>query len=151
MLKSKIENTDRLISRLAGLSDGIVKEVRAEIFLLSKEVESDAKISIQRGPKTGLIYKRKNVSHRASAPGEAPATDTGSLVSSITHGQVDVTGFVYEVGTNSKYAKPLEFGTRKMASRPFLQPALEKNKKPGLARIKRSIQKVAKNVSRKLP
>ncbi len=36
-----------------------------------------------RGPKSGRVYRRKSVVHRASAPGEAPAIDTGILRFSI--------------------------------------------------------------------
>ena len=41
--------------------------------------------SIMQGPKTGRIYEKYNPrrTHRASAPGQAPASDTGNLVSQI--------------------------------------------------------------------
>lgn len=35
---------------------------------------------ILRTPKTGRIYYRRGKAHQASAPGEAPASDTGNLV-----------------------------------------------------------------------
>lgn len=64
--------------------------------------------------------------HISSKAGEAPNTDTGRLVSSI---QMEVTPRDVFVGTGLKYGKFLEFGTTRMASRPWLVPALEGNRK----------------------
>lgn len=78
---------------------------------------------------TGRSYRRTKAGlyHIASAPGSPPATDSGRLRSSITHeiGR-DVDGLVARVGTNVKYAVYLEFGTRKMAARPFMRVNLAK-------------------------
>lgn len=59
---------------------------------------------------------------RASAPGEPPAVDQGALRNSINWEQRDFGRVV--VGTNSEYAEPLEFGTNKIAPRPFFRPVL---------------------------
>lgn len=71
------------------------------------------------GPKSGQLYGR----HRASAPGEPPAIDTGALTNSV---QVvmenDLTAYIF---TNQAYAPPLEFGSRRMAARPFMLPAAD--------------------------
>lgn len=88
--------------------------------------EGEAKKSMQ-GPKTGRIYKVSKTGklHQASAPGEAPAIDTANLVNSIQHEQVgrrDARTF-----TNTEYGPPLEFGTAKMAARPFMIPAALKS------------------------
>lgn len=64
----------------------------------------------------------------ASKPGSPPNTDTGRLVQSIQFEFLD-NGASSVVGTNVKYGKYLEFGTSKMAARPWLQPAFDKNKK----------------------
>jgi len=71
-------------------------------------------------PGTGEIYDR----HIASAPGDPPAVDSGRLRQSIVALKVDQ--FRWRVGTNVEYALYLEFGTRRMAPRPFLRPAAEK-------------------------
>lgn len=89
------------------------------------ETISDVKRAIQRGPKTGRVYQRGRKVHRASAPGQAPATDTGALVISIYYRKADP--FTAAVGSRLKYAFNLEFGTRKMAARPSWLPAAEKN------------------------
>lgn len=60
--------------------------------------------------------------HRASAPGEAPATDTGNLANSI---YARMTGKTEgEVGSNAECAPTLELGGAHMAARPSLVPAV---------------------------
>jgi HK97 gp10 family phage protein len=68
---------------------------------------------------------RRYGSHVASAPGEAPAVDLGALINSIQTAMDGTKGQVY---TNMLYAVYLEFGTRKMAPRPFFTPAAEESR-----------------------
>ncbi len=90
-------------------------------------VQNTARRSIMDGPKTGRIYRiSKTVEHRASAPGEAPANRTGRLVASIVY-QVDRQQLHVDITAGTEYARHLEFGTRKMAARPFLIPAIRNN------------------------
>ncbi len=75
-------------------------------------------------PKSGRRYQRgKEAVHIASSPGEAPATDTGTLTGSI------MTGFLSSleaiVGTPVEYALYLESGTRNMSPRPAWQITAE--------------------------
>ena len=80
---------------------------------------------IQRSPSTGRVYEKYNPrrTHQASAPGERPASDTGRLASSI---EIEGLGKkVVAVGTAVMYGRHLEFGTRNMFSRPWLQPSFE--------------------------
>ena len=74
-------------------------------------------------PKSGRIYRRGNVLHQASAPGEAPASDTGSLVSrlEVVPNEDEVSA---KLVANTQYAAFLEYGTEKMEPRPFMRPAL---------------------------
>jgi len=92
-------------------------------------VMNTAKQRILKGPKTGRIYKKSNPVrlHQASAPGESPASDTGTLVSRIVM-EVDEQKLEATVGTTVWYAKFLELGTRLMEARPFLTPALDEKK-----------------------
>lgn len=80
------------------------------------------------GPKTGRIYKRRSKTHQASAPGEAPAIDTGALVSSLYYTQ-DGPGQA-TFGSRLAYAFYLEFGVekgeRKIAKRPAWVPVTER-------------------------
>lgn len=70
-------------------------------------------------PKSGRMYGR----HQASAPGEPPAIRYGYLTNSIQVVQTDdMTVYVF---TNDEKAPHLEYGTRRIAARPFMLPAAE--------------------------
>lgn len=101
------------------------------------EVEARANAAVQEGPKTGQVYG----AHQASAPGEAPATDTGNLANSI---QAQMTGpLAAEVSVGAEYAAALEFGTAdgKIAPRPFLEPALDAARPGFEAAVKSVLQR----------
>lgn len=74
------------------------------------------------GPRKG---KNLSPSHTASAPGAFPATDTGGLKRSVVFVPFKVQGAsrVAAINARASYARPLEYGTRRMAARPFLRPA----------------------------
>ena len=102
--------------------------------------------------------------HRASAAGESPASDTGRLVNSINSSLSSIGGeAIVKAGSSAvKYAAWLEFGTlgvvghsvsfaggkasetgelrRGVAARPYLFPALEKNKQWINARLQEAIK-----------
>jgi HK97 gp10 family phage protein len=77
---------------------------------------------LQFGGWSGRVYG----SHQASAPGEPPHNKTGNLARSISIIR-EKTGVIFVV-VRAKYAKALEFGTRKMAARPFATPSYEEKK-----------------------
>lgn len=92
--------------------------------------------AIQRGPATGRVYKKTNPirEHQASAPGEAPMSDTGDLA---RHATIDtkppasvkrINDAEAKAGfpTGFDYADYLEYGTSKMAARPYVFPAFLK-------------------------
>lgn len=88
-----------------------------------------AKQSIQSHGSSGITYRKYNPerTHTASAAGNPPNTDTGFLVSNI-HAVIDTNGLGGDVESRADYSIHLEFGTKNMQARPFLQPALEQNK-----------------------
>lgn len=86
-------------------------------------VRTEATTLILDTPKTGRIYRRRTVEHQASAPGEPPASDTGRLVASIRT-DYDTSELVGRVTASTEYAAALEYGTARMAPRPFMRPAL---------------------------
>lgn len=78
-------------------------------------------------PKSGRMYG----THRASAPGESPAVDSGNLKGSIT--TIMASSLEAKIATPVGYAKYLEDGTSRMAARPLWErtateslPTLEK-------------------------
>jgi len=107
-------------------------------------IEAKAKAAIMNPPKTGRYYKHGNVVHQASAPGEAPATDTGNLVGSgytKKMGDSDYeTGFGNTAET-AEYAAPLEFGTPRILPRPYLRPAVEAVRDQFVSAIRQIVEK----------
>lgn len=124
------------------LSDLVARNVRHVLETTSIQILNDANRSME-GLKHGRVYG----SHIASAPGEAPAIDTGNLRGSGY--QREVAYFEREVGYTAEYAEYLEGaqglaagtetdlegvgavtigqGSGRLAPRPFLIPAVAKN------------------------
>jgi hypothetical protein len=87
----------------------------------SLEAEGITKLLLSQ-PGAGRVYRKgKTVTHRASAPGQPPAPDTGRLRASVTtevvRGIASVTGYV---SVNTEYAAHLELGTERIQPRPYL-------------------------------
>lgn len=91
--------------------------------MLSAMIEADGiLVDLLSQPGQGAVYPRGKKSHRASAPGDPPAVDTGNLRRNRATEVISAGGGV-SIGilsVNSEYAEALEFGTEKMAPRPFL-------------------------------
>lgn len=75
-------------------------------------------------PKTGRVYRTRGVLHKASAPGEPPASDTGELVRGISV-VVDPATVSARVVSSSPQARPLEYGTNRMEPRPHMRIGME--------------------------
>lgn len=148
----EIEGLEQIAKASRRVQANVEAELRKGLFASAQLVERDAKKSIMSGPKTGRIYRRRSVTHQASAPGEAPANDTGRLVNSITSYLNAAKGnesFVVAGRGLTKYARWLEFGTAKLAARPFLFPALERMKGRIKDRLAAAVRKgVSKNVGK---
>ncbi len=122
-----------------------------QLVKIGLQMEGDIKKTF--APGTGRTYmkgKNKNIVHVASAPGEPPAVDTGRLMNSIStnwsqsglsSGKVgpkaasedgvmnpgsDANQFKVVVGTRVFYAPYLEFGSSRMAARPYFRQVVEK-------------------------
>lgn len=87
------------------------------------QTDEVAKKLIQK-PSQGRVYTRGTIRHVASKPGEAPNIDTGRLLSSISF-EVDPQTLTSIIGTNVKYGRYLEFGTKTIAARPWLSTAFK--------------------------
>lgn len=134
----------KTIKKLEKITAEAKKEMAAALFVSGLKIEDVAKIEIAQGIKTGRVYKRGGKPHIASAAGEAPASDTGRLVNSINTGAKS-DGMVVEVTAGKgvvDYAVHLEYGTEKMAARPFMKPSLEKSRKFIHDRMEKAVQKV---------
>jgi hypothetical protein len=120
---------------------------------------------LMRQPKSGRIYRqeqsvsfnakgkqirfvayRGKKSHQASAPGEAPAVDTGALSNSIEvlpqkavsrHARYRI---VSAVTVNQNHGAVLELGGEKVAARPFLRPACEMEEENFYSAVGQAVQ-----------
>lgn len=143
MISVEIEGLNEVLMAFERYGDVGVKEAAKAARATGEKVRSDAIKSIQRGPKTGELYSRgggQNLSetHRASAAGEPPATDTGALVSNST---IKQDGVEVTIAFNQEYASWLEDGTVNMEPRPFIAPAIEKNRGFMLSKLKQGFEK----------
>lgn len=100
------------------------REIRRIIREIAGNIEAEMKI-LMTGVKTGREYKRKGRIHIASAAGEPPAVDTSFLIGSIDVPQASLTDTSATVVIAAEYAEALEFGTDRMAARPFVRPAID--------------------------
>ena len=102
----------------------------ASIFMKGKIKET------LTGNRSGLVYRvpGTRVLYTASSPGEPPASRLGDLKGAISF-KVDKNKLEAFVGPRllgedpkKQYPFWLEFGTKKMAPRPYLAPTFERNK-----------------------
>lgn len=122
----RLEGSKELQAALQRASKDIRDAVSRAVVGTALELQGNIKTSIARGPASGRTYEKYNPrrTHTASASGQPPMTDTGRLVNSIEFDKIgDLTA---TVGSKLAYATYLEYGTSRMAARPFFRPAVEK-------------------------
>ena len=144
-MKMRLTGTDELRRALREFGINADREIAQIVNGTAQNIRTHAIKSIQRGTKSGIVYEKTSPkrTHKASAPGEAPATDTGLLANSI---QADIEGRQATVFTNTEYAPWLEFGTQDMEPRPFMFPAMEKERPKWEARLNRIVDAAAKGI-----
>jgi len=137
---SRVEGVEQLNKNIQALSDRYGKKLADAIKQGTLMVYSTAVKSIEEDSPgtrvTRYTVNRTPYPHIAAAPGYAPNSDRGNLVRSIKFLFSKTNG---EVSTNLQYGKYLEFGTSRMAARPWLIPALEKNKGDIINLIKKAV------------
>ena len=146
MAKGDVEGLDRLTQKLLRLPGSVTIGLRREIANAGFLIQGQAIKSIQKGARTGVKYKRGGKSAQRSAPGEFPKTDRGRLVASINvASDIAARGLIVRVGTNLKYGRALEFGTLKMAPRPWLVRTFKPNIKTIVQKISRELKTVLRS------
>jgi HK97 gp10 family phage protein len=101
------------------------------LYAAGQMIEIEAEISITRGSVSGA-------GHVPSKPGEPPNADTRLLDTSI-HTTVAGPGRV-DVTSNAPYSAALEFGTSRMAARPFMGPAMRAKKAEAVELVRRAVK-----------
>lgn len=117
----------------------IERAVGKALFAGGEMLQTEAQLSITRGAVSG-----KN--HVPSLPGEPPNQDTGVLGGNIE--TVQKAPLVVEVSSNAEYSAPLEFGTSRMAARPFMRPARDKTRKDIRKLVVRAVDQAIKTAVR---
>jgi hypothetical protein len=135
----QVNGLNEVRAAIARFGDEVAAQVGKAVDATALETLTDVRKAIQGPPKTGREYPRGvngDKIHRASAPGQAPATDTGALVASTYFTKVD--DLTAAIGSRLDYAFFLEFGTMKMEPRPSWVPAAERN----APRLQKRLEKI---------
>ena len=144
----KVTGVDKAISSMYMKVNHIETAVDRNIKNGAFAVESDAIKSVQTENMgtwvTRYTDKGTPYDHVAAKAGSAPNTDTSGLVSSIAAVKNISGDGSWLVGSNLDYAKYLEFGTTSdgghMGARPWLIPALERNRSWVYKNIQRAVR-----------
>jgi HK97 gp10 family phage protein len=108
----------------------MVRRVGAALFAGGQAIQVEAQTSITRGAVSGK-------EHVPSAPGQPPNHDTGVLANNIE--TVQTGPLSVEVSSNAPYSAALEFGTSKMAERPFMRPATASKRREVTQLVRRAV------------
>lgn len=127
----KVKGLDEALAGMAALDQVLEQELDDVVNTTGSLLRADIIKRYQKGPASGTVYKKKNPqrTHQASAPGQAPMTDTGRLVQGTLFEKVSLASV--RVFNNVQYAAALEYGhtyTRgqTIAARPAWRPAVKK-------------------------
>ncbi|MBV2144234.1 hypothetical protein KUG47_12090 [Falsochrobactrum sp. TDYN1] len=118
---AKIKGLDRHVRRLQNMRKA-AKQITGALYSAGQDIELSAEHSITQGAISGK-------GHVPSTPGQPPNADTHHLDTNIettVHAHNPPT---VHITSHADYSAALEFGTSKMAERPFMRPATEKNRK----------------------
>lgn len=125
--------------RLRKFADSRVDKLAPVVNRGARKIHGRMVKLVQTGSRSGQVYQRGSITHRASAPGEPPKSDTGNLVRNmlfdIERSRSVVTGFVR---VRTPYALALEFGRKdgSIAPRPYISVAIDIE----IGRIEREIK-----------
>lgn len=119
-ISMKVTKRNKKYRSVSNEYDKLTKQI---ISMAGQMVRNTAVKSIQSSSGGGRTYGN----HTASAEGQPPNTDTGFLASNI-FAIYDADKLGCDIESRADYSEYLEFGTKDMSARPFMQPALEENR-----------------------
>ena len=124
------------LRRLRALSGpDVIRAAGAAVYESADAIRAEAFRSISAGSVSGA-------GHVASRPGEPPNRDTGDLQGKLIN--VETGPLTAEVRSEERYAAALEFGISRMAARPYMRPARDKELKPAQRRLEQQIDRLVK-------
>jgi len=132
----KITGRDGVRRRMGALTGREkVDLVSKALFVGGEMIDAEASRLITEGAVSG-----KN--HVPSLPGEPPNEDTGHLRTNIIVEQPAPLRVL--VTSNARYAVALEYGTSKMAERPYMRPAAERKRKEVVDLVRGAVKHATK-------
>jgi hypothetical protein len=113
---------------LSTMADEMRQRIEDTVAKTAHAVEADVKASMIESTPTGRVYVRGGIPHQASAPGEPPAPDIGTLVGSIRSEEIEPSRWHVYVANGLEYAAALEYGypPHNLAPRPYMRPAADR-------------------------
>jgi HK97 gp10 family phage protein len=142
-LKFDLVSLIKLEKKLGLLDVKAIKSIDKAVVASARTVQGQAVKILHKGTRTGKEYKRRRSGvmkfHTASKAGEPPKSDSGYLAPRI---EIENRFLEADIGSNVKYLKMLEGGTRHMEKRPLLEPAVEQSKQ----KIEEFLQKAIKSI-----
>lgn len=112
-------------ARLRKMAQQAAPAAARALYAGGQVIESIAEASITAGAVSGA-------NHVPSAPGQPPNEDSGNLRRNI---ETEIGGpNLVTVTSYAGYSQALEFGTSRMAARPFMRPAAERGR-PEVTRL----------------
>lgn len=135
----KVKGINRARNNVRTLTRKVQNNADLAVEQWAKKVQRESVRRIKSPPKTGRVYSRSGGrTHRASAPGESPAEDTGALSRSIrVRGRKG--SLRRRIGSRLIYAW-WETGIRGQPERPYLRPSLRAKKREGVLGVVRALR-----------
>lgn len=135
-MASRVRGLDAHRRRLERLSGPEVdRVVGGRLFEGGELIQTHAQFLITEGSVSGKGHVR-------SLPGDPPNQEFGTLANNIETTQPKP--LLVEVRANAEHSAPLEFGTSKMAARPFMIPAREAKRKEATNLVVEAVEHLAK-------
>lgn len=127
-----IKGLDKHVKRLQNMRKA-ARQVTGALYAAGQDIELDAERSITEGSVSGA-------GHVPSLPGQPPNRDTGHLDTNIETTVEAQNPPTVHVTSHAEYSAALEYGTSKMAERPFMRPATEKNRKNVSSKVAEAVR-----------
>lgn len=126
------------------LYGAIIKELAADMHAIADIVAAEAHVLITTGSASGT--KTKKHMHEPSRPGEPPNNFSGRLARGIEVYQPEP--LKAQVVSTMPYSRPLEFGSSKMAARPFMEPAKQMTRAEVRTRAAQAVNRAIRKFAR---
>lgn len=131
----RITGADKVTMRLQTIGPEVVRNVGTALFAGGEVIRAEAAHLITEGAVSGR-------NHVPSLPGEPPNEDTGVLRTNIETTQP--APLRVEISSNAPYAAALEFGTSRMAERPYMRPATRAKKNEVIDLVRQAVDRATK-------